>query len=388
MSGDKNTSLWPASTRATFEGARGLPSIVHGLGPIQDATDLPDLFATLARSVVDATRADACLVSLWEPTRDVLRDVAASVVSPARLNAVAEEYALSEFPATRSVLETGAPIEVTLTDPTADPAERQFLADSGFTRVLISRLHLDPETIGTLETYRLVDHPFTAQDVDHVHLLETFAGNVLSRMQLAARLESHYTETIEALASALEARDPYTQAHAGRIRDTAVALAVALHVPRDELRAVRLGSLLHDVGKIGIADSILSKPAPLSDSEVAIMRSHPLVGERMLAGVEFLATALPIVRHHHERWDGAGYPDGLAGDEIPLGARIVSVCDAFDAITSDRPYRGAMSSEVACAEILREAGRQFDPACASLLVDVVRYMGEQERLEERFVRYS
>lgn len=117
------------------------------------------------------------------------------------------------------------------------------------------------------------------------------------------------------------------------------------------------------------------------------MRAHPLIGERMLRGIDFLRPALPIIRHHHERWDGKGYPDGLVGEEIPIGARIVAVCDAFDAMTSDRPYRRALPLGAACDEIMKHAGFQFDPDCASLLVDVVRNMGD-DHLENRFVRYA
>ena len=150
---------------------------------------------------------------------------------------------------------------------------------------------------------------------------------------------------------------------------------------------MKLGAILHDVGKIGVADAILRKPGPLTQHEWKIMRAHPVIGEHMLRGIDFLAPALPIVRHHHERWDGCGYPDGLRADEIPIGARIVAVCDAFDAMTSDRPYRPSMRLEDACDQLLRGAGAQFDPDCAALLVDVVSRMGE-ERLEERFVRYA
>ena len=115
------------------------------------------------------------------------------------------------------------------------------------------------------------------------------------------------------------------------------------------------------------------------------MKQHPIIGERMLRKVEFLRPALPVVRHHHERWDGKGYPDGLARDQIPVGARIVAVCDAYDAMTSDRPYRKAMSSEQACKELLAHAGTQHDPLCTSLLVDVISKVGEGQ-IEKRFVR--
>jgi putative nucleotidyltransferase with HDIG domain len=215
-----------------------------------------------------------------------------------------------------------------------------------------------------------------------------FAANAYSRIRLTEKLESHYTETLEALSSALEVRDPYTEAHTGRIRDLASALAVAMRLPAEVRRAVRLGALLHDVGKIGIADSILRKPGPLDDSEWVQMRMHPEIGERMLRGIEFLARALPVIRNHHERWDGGGYPDRRAGEDIPIAARIISVCDAFDAMTSDRPYRKAISVEAACEEIERCSGTQFDPTCAMLLVEMVKRMGAGGGLEARFVRYA
>ena len=166
-----------------------------------------------------------------------------------------------------------------------------------------------------------------------------------------------------------------------------MALSVALQVPLEERRAVRLGAILHDVGKIGVSDAILRKPGPLSEREWIVMRAHPVIGEHMLSGIDFLAPALPVVRHHHERWDGRGYPDGLSGDAIPIGARIVAVCDAFDAMTSDRPYRPQMAVADACEELRSGAGRQFDPDCANLLVEVLTSLGD-EHLEERFVRYA
>lgn len=366
---------------------RGISDLIHDLAPMQEATDLPDLYAGLARSVVGALRADACLVSLLDEKRGVLRDVAASVVPPARLNTVAEEYRVDSFPATKRVITAGGSYEASVSDPRADEGERGFLTSLGFGRVLICRFVVEGRPVGTVEIYRLEDRPFRHDDADQVEVLCTFAGNAYSRIQLAAKLEIHYTETIEALVSALEARDPYTEAHAGRIRDISMAMSTALKLPLEDRQAVKLGSILHDVGKIGVSDSILLKEGPLDDEEWRLMRAHPLIGERMLGGIDFLRPALPIIRHHHERWDGMGYPDGLLGDEIPIGARIVSVCDAFDAMTSDRPYRKALPVEAACEEIVKHASLQFDPECASLLVDVVTNMGD-DQLENRFVRYA
>jgi HD domain/GAF domain len=368
-------------------GQAGLSNLLRDLTPMQEAADLPDLFAGLARSVVGALHSDACLVSLLDDKRGTLRDVAASVLPPAKLNTVAEEYSLEDFPATRRVLETGEAMEISVSDDSSDPRERRLLAQLGFSRLLMGRLTVEGETIGTVEAYRIADRPYRHDDMNQINVLSSFAANAYARIQLAAKLEIHYTETIEALVSALEARDPYTQAHAGRIRDTAMAIAGALQMPMEQRRSLRLGAILHDVGKIGISDSILLKAGRLTDGEWEIMRSHPEIGQRMLQGIDFLAPALPIVRHHHERWDGAGYPDKLAAESIPLGARIVAVCDAFDAMTSDRPYRAALSVDEALDELQRQSGTQFDPRCVEVLVSLIREAGD-ENLEERFVRYA
>ncbi|HEY7875562.1 MAG TPA: HD-GYP domain-containing protein, partial [Actinomycetota bacterium] len=317
----------------------------------------------------------------------VLRDVAASVVPPARLNRVVAEFRLSDFPATREVVDTGRWVEIAVSNTSDDASERTLLSQVGFARLLMCRLWIDEHTVGTVEAYRTEDRPFNCEDAGQIALLGTFAANAFAKIKMAEKLESHYTMTLEALASALEAKDPYTREHTGRIRDMAVALSVAMKIPAQQRRAVRLGSILHDVGKIGISDSILQKPGPLTDLEWEVMRSHPVVGERMLKGIEFLHDALPVIRHHHERWDGKGYPDGLAGEQIPLGARIVAVCDSFDAMTTNRPYRAAMTAEAACEEILTCAGTQFDPVCANLLVDALKKVGV-DHLEERFVRYA
>ena len=188
------------------------------------------------------------------------------------------------------------------------------------------------------------------------HLLELERGQ-------RELLQSAYMETVSALASALESKDTGTRAHSQRVQSYATALANAVGdttVARD--RSTPYGFLLHDVGKIGIPDGILQKPGPLSAAERRRMQTHTVLGEAMLSGVAFLqGEGLKIVRSHHERWDGRGYPDSLSGDEIPLGARIFAVADALDAMTSNRPYRRALSWTAARTEILGQRKRQFDP---------------------------
>ena len=376
-----------AAAAATERLERRISDLIIDLAPMRVATNLPDLFAGLARSTINAINADACLVSLLDDDRRILRDVAASVVPPAKLNTVAEEYFLDDFPVTERTIRNRDHVQLSLSDAHIEEAERKILEDFGFARVLICGFSIGTELKGTVEAYRLSDRPFRSDDPEHIKLLVEFAANGYSRIQMAEKLEMHYIETIEALASALEARDPYTQAHTGRIRELSMGVALSLRIPSDERQAVHLGSLLHDVGKIGISDSILQKNGPLSDDEWATMRRHPEIGERMLRGIDFLRPALPVVRHHHERWDGKGYPDGLKGNEIPLPARIVSACDAFDAMTTDRPYREALSVGYALEEIDRVAGSQLDPLCATLLIEVVSSVGT-DNVEERFVRYA
>ncbi len=203
-----------------------------------------------------------------------------------------------------------------------------------------------------------------AFDEDDARLLQTVAdqlGSALRSALLYERLDRAYLGTAEALAAALEAKDSYTAHHAHSIVQWAEAVGLRLGMDEGQLRDLRYGAVFHDIGKIAIPEAILNKQGPLNEAEREIMERHTTVGEQILAPVEFLADVRPIVRHEHERWDGGGYPDGLRGEQIPLGARIVLVCDAFHAMTSDRPYRAAMSEADARAELRAGAGTQFDP---------------------------
>lgn len=176
-----------------------------------------------------------------------------------------------------------------------------------------------------------------------------------------------HLSTIEALALAIDAKDPHAQGHTRRVQAYALELARRLQVQREDLEAVRAAALLHDIGKLAIPDHLLNKPGRLSDMEYQKVKAHPSVAADILANVHFPYPVLPAVRHHHERWDGSGYPDGLRGEEIPLGARILSVADSFEALTSDRAWRGRKSPEEACALIEAWSGIQFDPAVVSVL---------------------
>ena len=179
-------------------------------------------------------------------------------------------------------------------------------------------------------------------------------------------------ETVGALARSMEAKDYYTGGHTERVSDVAVALAEQLGYSGAELDAIEIGALLHDIGKIGIPESILHKPGQLDDEEWKVMKEHPVISEYILQDVDLDPIVLQVARSSHERIDGHGYPDGLAGDQIPMPARIVLVADAFDALTSDRPYRGARSVATAMEELRTHAGTQFCPAVIEALEAVYR----------------
>lgn len=378
----------PAPSAAGTAEPRWLSRLGSDLEEMQGAEDEPELMARLARIALRELDADACMISFIDRERGCLRDVAAASGDNRRLNLVAQEHPLEEYPVTREVISSGRPVEISGNDYGADPAERAFLAELGFTRVLLCPLVIAGETLGTIEIYRTEDVPFENSAWSRVSSLMQFTSGPYSRIRMAEQLRDHYTKTLEVLTSALEVRDVETHDHTGRMRELATALADAMRLSPEDKTSVRLGAMLHDVGKLGVPDSILLKPGPLTDDEWAIMRRHPEIGERMLASFDFLAPALPVVRHHHERWDGRGYPDGLAEGQIPLAARIVAVCDAFDAMTSDRPYRSATSTDAACEELVACAGTQFDPLCVAVLVNLVKDTAGRAIDERSIVRYA
>ncbi len=225
------------------------------------------------------------------------------------------------------------------------------ISRAGFQRLLRESPDITLSVMGELST-RL-------RETDRKMIADLLRQN--EELQLTRqRLEQSYDSTLIALGNALDLRDTETEGHSIRVAKLAVEIGRAMGLSERELRGLWHGGLLHDVGKIGVPDAILRKPRGLSQEEWAIMRQHPVWGAQIVAHVDFLADGLPIVRHHQEAWDGSGYPDGLAGTAIPLLARIFMVADAYDAISSDRPYRKARSPEAALAIIRAAAGRQFD----------------------------
>jgi len=214
----------------------------------------------------------------------------------------------------------------------------------------------------------LVTKPFShAQLVDAVG--EALDRSYRSEEELRERLLA--PTLASALANAIEARNAELHGHCERLASFAVDLAERVGLTSSEVESVRLGAILHDVGKIGIPDSVLLKPGPLDAGERTVIETHTLIGDHLLEPLDLLASARPIVRHHHERWDGTGYPDGLAGEEIPLGARIVAVADAVEAMSAERVYRKALSIDQIIAELRIERGAAWDPRIVDLALDSI-----------------
>ena len=220
--------------------------------------------------------------------------------------------------------------------------------------------------------------------------LQTIVSEERRRRQEAEaayrELSSSYLGMVRTLAEVCESKDSYTRSHLDRTYQYAMALTRRA-APEYATRAeVGYGFLLHDIGKIGIPDQVLNKPGPLTEEEWALMRMHPVIGENLVKPLKFLGDAVGVIRSHHERWDGKGYPEGLGGEDIYLPARIFMLADTFDAMTTDRPYRRALPIDVALEEIERHAGTQFDPELARIWVEYVDGFDTSETDALSFIR--
>jgi putative nucleotidyltransferase with HDIG domain len=250
--------------------------------------------------------------------------------------------------------------------------------------VIVVALQSEREVIGTLAVGRAKGknpRPFTPTEVRLLQGIAEMGGTAISRARLFHNLEDAYIQMVLALARAMDARDAYTGNHSERLAMLADSVARAMGLPDEEVKDIRWAALLHDIGKIGSPDDILSKPGRLTEREREIMRLHPTVGEGILLPVARMAGVARIVRHHQEKWDGTGYPDGLRGEAIPLGARILAVVDAYGAITDERPYKTPGTRAKAEAEIKRCAGTQFDPRVVDVFSQLLDRKEKETTLE-------
>jgi putative nucleotidyltransferase with HDIG domain len=348
----------------------------HHLVSLENEEDLLHSILNDAVSTLDAQRGAI-----------VLSDVSGG---PLRLRALASGHSqiasrpgFSQNLAQRS-FSRGESILCTSVEEDPELAGARSIAEGTMASVLCILLRTPRKKLGVLHLDRgPLQKPFTQ---DELHLADAMAAHVsagIESAQLLRKQRELFYATITMLAQAVETRDEETGRHTERVTGYACLLGEQLDITSEELNYLRIGTPLHDIGKIFIDDSILNKRAKLTTAEFEIMKTHTTKGAKMVEKIADLQPVVPIVRSHHERWDGGGYPDGLAGENIPRLARIVAIADAFDAMTSDRPYRAGMPSEVAFAEVEKMRGRQFDPDFASAFLQIRKRIEDEMRSETK-----
>jgi HD-GYP domain-containing protein (c-di-GMP phosphodiesterase class II) len=273
--------------------------------------------------------------------------------------------------------------ETVISDATLSPfiPERR-LADTGVKSILLVPISSHDHLKGLMVLFDGKERE--DMDSQNFHLVTAIAGQAAVAMENASLyedLEMSYFSTVKALARAIEVKDPYTYGHSERVTQYAMVIARKLGLEEWEMRSIKYASALHDIGKLGISPHILNKPGMLTEEEFIHVKTHPQMGDSIIEPVSFLREPRVIMLHHHERYDGKGYPDGLKGEEIPLGARILAVADSFEAMLSDRPYRKALSLAEALKEIKVNSGTQFDPEIVKAFIETLEEGEEAEVLD-------
>ncbi len=342
---------------------------------LNSSLDLESLMGTVILSVVGQLRVNSACFFLTDAREDPKR-LEAWTFKGVKEEAVRSIHFLYEDPFIRAIKpagdEEGRPVR--LHDLSEDPSlERSVgpLYAAGFT--LVCPVMMKQRLTAILAVGEKVSgQDFQTTDLEMVKALSESAGIAIENARLFKDLQDTYLATVRVLVSTIEAKDPYTHGHTERVAQYSVGIAREMDFSQDEIQTIQLGAFLHDIGKLHTSDSILHKPGALTDEEWRLVKAHPVRGAQMLQGVKFLEKASDLVRHHHERVDGKGYPDGLRGDEITIGAKIVNVADAFDAMTTERPYRKGLTMDQAIAQMEEKAGTQFAKEVVDVLVPALR----------------
>jgi putative nucleotidyltransferase with HDIG domain len=342
---------------------------------LNSSLDLEALLSTVILSVVGQLRVNSACLFLTDEREDPKRLDAMTFkgVKEDLVRSIHFEYQDEFLRAVRPVDgEEGRPVR--LHDLSEDPSLEKSVGPlyaAGFT--LVCPVMMKRKLTALLAVGEKVSgQEFHSTDLEMVKALSESAGIAIENARLFKDLQETYLATVRVLVSTIEAKDPYTHGHTERVAQYSVGIAKEMDFTQDEIQTIQLGAFLHDIGKLHTSDSILHKPGALTDEEWRLVKAHPVRGAQMLQGVKFLEKATDLVRHHHERVDGKGYPDGLRGDEITIGAKIVNVADAFDAMTTERPYRVGLTMDQAIAQLEDKAGTQFAKEVVEVMVKALR----------------
>jgi HD-GYP domain-containing protein (c-di-GMP phosphodiesterase class II) len=288
---------------------------------------------------------------------------------------VGQRFPLSDCPSCRRVLLANEPVILHANSPEVDERERRMLFLDLAKTVCLVPLHLGERALGLMmlaETRNVMREPFTKEKLRLAQSIGEQVATALHRVELFAELERAYLQTILTLANAVNAKDNYTADHSEHLAYMAEAMGRMVKMSSRELQDLRYGAILHDIGKIGVPDAVLQKPGPLDAGEWELLRRHPIIGWQILTPVPRLGGVAQIVRHHHERYDGLGYPDRLSGEAIPLGARILTILDSVSAMMDARVYKAARPQEEAIAELKKYSGTQFDPHLVEIFLGLLK----------------
>lgn len=341
---------------------------LHRIGvALSSQRDLPDLLRLLAQSVVSTIGASGTYIYLDDGGEN-LEFVATNDDRAVGIKSLPRAGTIEQ------VLERRHPLEVEDALSAPDPM-RAMMVERGHSALYMQPLRAADTSIGVFFVVWSEPHQFKDEERELIGVLAGMGAAAIRSMRLYLELDDAYLSTVSKLTAMIEARDGYHEDHQRRIAADAVGVGERLGFDDDGLRDLRYGSLFHSLGKIGVPATILAKSGPLTPEERQILREHPVLGARILESIQFLRAVVPIVRHANERWDGSGYPDGLAGAEIPLAARILAVAISYEAMVADRPYRRALRPEAAIAELRSLSGTWYDGAVVDAFIAMIEARG-------------
>ncbi|MZP28434.1 HD domain-containing protein [Heliobacterium undosum] len=338
---------------------------------VNSSIELPQVLPAVLELSATVMKVDACAVHILDEQGSL------QAVASQGFPALEQERLPVDQCFMGKAIRTGAPILYYVEQQAGDACE-PFFRDQGFACALSAPLNSGSRTMGALTVFAAESNVFAYDDIELICVLATQVGNAIENATLYKKQKDLYLAVVQAFVAAIDAKDSYTRGHSEYVHRYVRRIADRMNVPDDQLERIATAALLHDIGKIGVNSNILRKPGALNDEEYAEIKMHVTIGEQIISQVTDFRDLAPIVAAHHEWYNGKGYPEGLAGEAIPLGARIIAVADAFEAMTANRVYRRAMSRERALAEINRCSGVQFDPA----VVEVFLQLAEEGKLDE------